>query len=306
MAAYAIRRILAMVPLLWAVATVTFILMHLVPGGPFEANERPLPDETLANLEAKYGLDESLGNQYVRFLGNLVQLDLGHSFEQDRPVSEVLTERWRPTVELGLYAFGFAMVVGIIFGVITAVKQNKWEDYAGVAFTTIGVAIPNFVMAAFLVIVFSLGLGWFDVIGWDPLDYRKVVLPSVALGLLPASYLARIMRASMLEILQQDYVRTARAKGLVEYKVVMGHVVKNAMIPVLTVAGPIFAGLITGSFIIELAFQIPGIGTLFVTSILTRDYGVIMGTTLLYAAAIAVINLVVDLTYGVVDPRIRY
>ena len=303
---YAVRRILAMIPLLWAVATVTFLLMHAVPGGPFEASDRPLPTATLRALEQRYGLDDPLWQQYLNFLRNLVQFDFGLSFAQNRDVITILGERWPATVQLGVSAFIFALIIGLILGVLSAVKQNGIIDYISVAVTTMGVAVPSFVMAVFLVIVFSLQLGWFDVIGWELGNYKKMVLPTVTLGLLPASYIARITRASMLEVLRQDYVRTARAKGLVEFRVITGHVVKNAMIPVLTIAGPILAGLITGSFIIEQTFQIPGIGTLFVRSVVTRDYGIIMGTTLLYAFAIALMNLIVDLMYGVVDPRIRY
>lgn len=303
---YAVRRILAMIPLLWAVATVTFLLMHAVPGGPFEASDRPLPAATLRALEQRYGLDDPLWQQYLNFLRNLVQFDFGLSFAQNRDVITILGERWPATVQLGVSAFIFALIIGLILGVLSAVKQNGIIDYISVAVTTMGVAVPSFVMAVFLVIVFSLQLGWFDVIGWELGNYKKMVLPTITLGLLPASYIARITRASMLEVLRQDYVRTARAKGLVEFRVITGHVVKNAMIPVLTIAGPILAGLITGSFIIEQTFQIPGIGTLFVRSVVTRDYGIIMGTTLLYAFAIALMNLIVDLMYGVVDPRIRY
>lgn len=306
MAAYMIRRILAIIPLLWAVATLTFILMHAVPGGPFDVTGRPLPDETIETLEDRYGLNGTIWDQYLTFMNNLLHGDLGHSFAQNRPVTEVLAERWQPTVELGLTSFGFAIVVGLTMGTLAAVRQNSWIDYSSVGLTTLGVAVPSFVMAGFLIVIFAVNLGWFDVLGWEFGNYRKMVLPVVALGLLPASFIARITRASLLEVLRQDYIRTARAKGLIEFKIIGRHVMKNGMIPVLTVVGPILAGLITGSFIIEQSFAIPGIGTLFVTSVTRRDYGVIMGTTLLYAFAIAVINLIVDLMYGFVDPRIRY
>jgi oligopeptide transport system permease protein len=305
MTGYVVRRALGLVPLLWAVATVTFVLMHAVPGGPFSTDERPLPDATVEALERKYGLDESALGQYRTFMANLVRGDLGLSFQQNRSVTTILSERAGPTVQLGLYAFVFAVVVGSVAGVISAVHRNRWPDYAGVAFTTVAAGVPGFVIAVVLVIVFALELGWADVLGWEAANPRKFVLPTIALGLLPAAYLGRIIRAALIEALGQDYVRTARAKGLAERHVLFRHAARNAMIPVLTVSGPILAGLVTGSFIIEQVFEIPGIGRAFVRAVQTRDYGMIMGATLLYAAVIAVLNLAVDVLYGVVDPRTR-
>lgn len=307
MAGYVIRRLLAFIPLFWAVATLTFFMMHAVPGGPFDRDEgRPISEVTRKNLERKYNLDGSIAEQYVSFIGNLVQGDLGHSFSRNVPVSELIRARYRPTLELGLSAFAFSLVLGLTLGVLAAVYRNSWVDYVSVFVTTLGVAVPSFVLAVFLVIVFSLKLGWFDVIDWEFGNPRKMVLPTVSLGLLSAAYIARITRAAVLETLSEDYVRTARAKGLVERKVILGHAARNAMIPVITVLGPILAFLVTGSFVIERMFAIPGIGTLFVDSVLLRDYGVIMGTTLLFAAVIAVMNAAVDVSYAWVDPRIRY
>ena len=306
MLGYAIRRLLSMIPLLWAVATITFLLMHNVPGGPFERGERPLPPATLVALERKYDLDGSLADQYLSFLGNLATGDFGLSIAQNRPVSQIFQTKYPTTLQLGLCAFAFALVVGLVLGVLAAVNQNGFLDYLSVTIATAGVAVPSFVMAVFLVLIFSLELGWFDVIGWEFGNYRKMVLPSVSLGLLPAAYIARVTRASMLETLRQDYVRTARAKGLVERQVVIRHAARNAMIPILTLLGPILAGLITGSFIIEHTFAIGGIGKEFVVSIGNRDYGLIMGTVLLYAFLIAFMNLLVDLAYGIADPRVRF
>jgi oligopeptide transport system permease protein len=303
---YSIRRLAAMIPLLWAVATITFILMHSVPGGPFERGERQLPPATIQALEQKYGLDGSVADQYLTFLGNLATGDFGLSIAQNRPVSEIFETKYPTTLQLGLCAFAFALVVGLVLGVLAAVNQNGFLDYLSVSVATAGVAVPSFVMAVFLVLIFSLELGWFDVIGWEFGNYRKMVLPSVSLGLLPAAYIARVTRASMLETLRQDYVRTARAKGLVERQVVIRHAARNAMIPILTLLGPILAGLITGSFIIEHTFAIGGIGKEFVVSIGNRDYGLIMGTVLLYAFLIAFMNLLVDLAYGIADPRVRF
>lgn len=305
MTTYVIRRVIVLVPLLWAIATVTFFLMHAVPGGPFD-QEKTLSASTKAALERKYNLDGSLGDQYVHFLNGIVHGDLGLSFRQDRPVTEVIGDGFPTTLQLGLCAFTFALVVGLTLGIFSAVNQNGPLDYVAVFVATAGAAVPSFVLAVFMVLFFGLRLGWFDVIGWEFGNYRQMVLPTITLGLFPAAFIARITRASMLEVLRQDYIRTARAKGLKEFRVVTGHAVRNAMVPVLTVLGPILAGLITGSFIIEQYFAIPGIGRAFVDAVQSRDYGIIMGTTLLYAFAIAVMNLLVDIGYGLVNPRISY
>ena len=306
MTVYAIRRIIILVPLLWAVATMTFFLMHAVPGGPFDAGDKALPPAVRAALNAKYDLDEPLPSQYLAFLRDLSRGDLGISFQRSRPVADVLGDGLPATVELGVTAFVFALVSGLTLGMVSAVKQNTIVDYLAVLFATAGAAVPSFVVAILLVVVFSLELGWFDVIGWEFGNPQKMVLPAVSLGVFPAAFIARITRAAMLETLRADYIRTARAKGLKELRVVVGHAARNALIPVLTVAGPIFAVLITGSFIIERAFAIAGVGGAYVDAVFARDYGVIMGTTLLFAAAIAVINLLVDLAYAVADPRVRY
>ncbi len=237
---------------------------------------------------------------------NLVQGDLGLSFETNREVSTIIREGLEVSAQLGAAAFLYAMVFGMTLGVIAALNQNRLGDYLGVFFATIGTALPNFIMATFLVIIFSVQLGWFDVLGWEFGNYRKMVLPILALGTLPAAYIARITRASVLEVLSQDYIRTARAKGLAEWVVVMRHTMKNSMVPILTVAGPFFAFLVTGSFIVERIFAINGVGRHFVTAVFQRDYGVIMGTTIFFTVIVAVANLAVDILYAVADPRIRY
>ena len=305
MTGYIIRRILWMIPVLWAIATITFFLMHAVPGGPFAA-ERPVPDSVLDALNARYNLDEPIWQQYGLYLWDLLHLDLGLSFRGDLEVSDLLKDGVVVSVQLGGIAFLYALVFGMSMGIIAALNQNRLGDYIGVFFATIGTAMPNFIMATFLVIIFSVQLGWFDVLGWEFGNYRKMVLPVLALGTLPAAYIARITRASVLEVLGQDYIRTARAKGLAERVVVFRHTIKNAMVPILTVLGPIFAFLVTGSFIVERIFAINGVGRHFVDAVFERDYGVIMGATLFYAVIIAVANLVVDILYAVADPRIRY
>jgi oligopeptide transport system permease protein len=305
MAGYIIRRILWTIPVLWAVATITFFLMHAVPGGPFD-RERPLPAAVKARLDEKYNLDKPLHEQYVMYFQDLAQGDLGTSFRTQRPVSELIKDGWITTVQLGLFAFAFAMIVGVSLGTVSALNHNKPADYFGVFFATVGAALPNFVLGTLLVVIFSVKLGWFDVLGWELGNYKKMVLPILTLGVLPAAFIARVTRASLLEVLNQDYIRTARAKGLSEWVVVMRHTIKNAMVPVLTVAGPLAAVLVTGSFITESIFQINGIGRRFVLSIFDRDYGLIMGTVLVYATVVVIANLIVDILYAVVDPRIRY
>lgn len=326
MTAYIIRRVLWLIPLLWAVATITFFLMHLVPGGPFDIQEK-LPPSTRAALERRYNLDEPIHEQYIIYLGDLLPFkadfppfktpDLGTSFTQNRDVTEIISDGFEVSAQLGGMAFLFAVITGMTLGILSALNQNNIFDYLGVFFATLGAAVPSFVLATVGVLIFSVELGWFDVLGWggpawseiwNPFawDWHKVVLPTVSLGLLPAAFIARITRASMLDVLEQDYIRTARSKGLAEWIVVFRHVVKNSLIPVITVAGPIFAALVTGSFIIERIFQINGIGRPFVDAVFRRDYGIIMGTTIFYASTVAIANLVVDVMYAAVDPRIRY
>lgn len=301
---YTVRRIILIIPLLLAVATVTFFLMHAVQGGPFDG-ERPMSATLKARLDARYGLDKPLAEQYAQYIGNLVRMDLGISFANNREVLDIISDRLPTSLQLGISAFIFATILGIGLGIISSLNQNGPGDYVGVFTATVGAALPSFVLAPLLVWLFSLKFGWFDVLGWELGNYRKMVLPTVSLGLLPAAFIARITRASMLDVLRQDYIRTARSKGVQEVRVVLRHALKNALIPVLTVLGPIFAGLITGSFIIETAFAIPGLGREFVRSVLVRDYGLIMGVTLFFTVVIAGMNLIVDLLYATVDPRIR-
>jgi len=317
MTTYIIRRILQLIPVLWAVATITFILMHMVPGGPF-TQDKALPANIVAALNRRYNLDEPLWKQYLLYLWNLVHGDLGLSFRGDRDVSQLIRDGFFVTAQLGVLAFIVSSVVGLSLGILSALNQNGVLDYVGVFFATIGAALPNFVMASFLIIIFAINLGWFQVLGWggpnqlsqalDPSawDWKKMVLPVIAVSTLPAAYIARVTRASMLEVLNQDYIRTARAKGLANLTVIGRHGLKNALIPVLTVMGPIAAVLVTGSFIIETVFAIPGVGRAFVDAVARRDYAMIMGSTLFYAVIVAVANLVVDVLYAAVDPRIRY
>lgn len=304
MAAYILRRVLWLIPVLFAVSLITFTLMKLVPGGPWD-EERQVPPSVTEALNRKYGLDKPVPQQYLDFVWNAVRGDLGISYIfRDRPVTDVLLQNWPATAILGLSAFLFAVTLGVGMGTIAALRQNTPIDYIAVGFSTLGASAPSFVLGIFLIIFFGVYLRWFPTGGWG--TPAHVVLPMIALGALPAAYIARLTRASILEVLGQDYVRTARAKGLRERMVVWRHVLKNSLIPVLTVLGPYAAFFLTGSFLIEQQFSIPGIGRTFVQGLSQRDYALIMGATLLYAVLLAVANLVVDIAYAFVDPRIRY
>ncbi|HLB11391.1 MAG TPA: ABC transporter permease [Dehalococcoidia bacterium] len=304
MSAYTVRRVLWIIPVLLVVSLITFALMHLVPGGPWD-REKNLAPAIVENLNRKYNLDKPVWEQYLVFVWNASHGDLGISYtSQDKNVSEIILRGFPITATLGLVALAFALVVGLGLGILSALRQNSWIDYVSLFFATLGASTPNFVSAIVLIIVLAVGLHLLKTGGWGSPD--QIIMPAIALGLAPAAFLTRITRASLLEALGQDYVRTARAKGLSEKIVLVRHTFKNALIPIVTVLGPITANLVTGSFIIENVFAIPGIGRIFVQGIGSRDYALIMGAVLFYAIIVAVANLAVDLVYGVVDPRIRY
>jgi len=293
-----------MILVLFVVAFVTFCLMHLVPGGPWD-RDKQLPQTVIDNLNRKYGLNQPFFVQFKNYIFNAVRGDLGVSYiYQDRSVTSIIMGGFPVSATLGLVAFLIAILVGVPLGIAAAIKQNSFVDYFAVIFATIFASMPNFVLGILLMIIFSVTLHWFPTSGWGSI--RQIIMPAFALAALPAAYMARISRASMLDVTRQDYIRTARAKGLTERVVLVRHILRNAMIPVITIAGPELAGLVTGSFIVESLFSVPGIGRLFVQSVSQRDYGLIMGTVLFYAFAIAIINLVVDILYGMIDPRIRY
>ncbi len=301
---YTVRRILLIIPTMFFVALITFSLAKAAPGSPFDKNEnRPLPQATIDRLNALYGLNRPIHEQFVLFLGNAVRLDFGSSLVRNRPVTEIIGDGFPITAQLGVQALLLGLAISLPLGVLSALKQNSAVDYLSLFFATIGYTIPSFVIAIFLIYLFAVQWRMLPIVGWG--DIRHEILPTVILSLGLAAFLTRITRASMLEAIRQDYVRTARSKGLREQVVIVGHVMKNAMIPVATIIGPATAGLITGSFIIERIFSVPGIGRLYITSIEQRDYPVIMATTLLYAFLIMVANITVDLIYGVLDPRIK-
>ncbi len=301
---YTLRRILLMVPTLFFVALITFTLAHMAPGSPFDRNpDKPQRAETVQRWTVYYGLDKPIPQQFAIWLGHVVQLDFGSSIVRLRPVSEIIGQGFPVTAQLGLQALVLALAMAIPLGVVSALRQNTIVDYGSLFFATIGTTIPSFVIAIFFIYIFGVWLRILPFVGWG--TPQHMVMPTVILSLGAAAFLTRITRASMLEAVRQDYVRTARSKGLREQVVIVGHVLKNALIPVATVVGPAAAALITGSFIIETLFSVPGIGREYIRSILALDYPVIMATTLLYAFFIVVANLTVDLVYGMLDPRIR-
>jgi oligopeptide transport system permease protein len=301
---YTIRRLLLMIPTLFFVALITFALAKAAPGSPFDKNpDKPARQATIDRWNVYYGLDKPVHEQFILYITNVLKFDFGISVVRQRPVSDIIGSGFPVTAQLGIQALLLALAVALPLGVISALRQNTMVDYGSLFFATVGTTIPSFVMAIFFIYIFALGLHLFPITGWG--TPQHMVMPTVILALGAAAFLARITRASMLEAIRQDYVRTARSKGLREQVVIVGHVLKNAMIPVATVVGPAAAGLITGSFIIETFFSVPGIGREYVRSILALDYPVIMATTLLYAFFIIVANLSVDLVYGMLDPRIK-
>jgi len=288
---------------LLVIVTVVFFLMHAIPGGPF-ASEKKLPPEIIRNLNARYHLDDPLWKQYRDYLGNLVRGDLGPSFKyQDRTVNDLVKEGFPVSATLGAIAVGLALIVGCLAGIIAALRHNMWQDYTAIVLATINFSVPSFIMAALLMYIFALKLAWLPAAMWG--TPQQVVLPALALSAYPTAFIASLMRSSMLEVLQQDYIKTARAKGLSERAVIWRHGIRNAILPVITYLGPLIAGVFTGSFIIERIFAIPGLGEHFVTSISNRDYTVILGVTVFYSAFLMSMNFLVDIAYVVIDPRIK-
>lgn len=304
MIGYIARRFLWIIPVLFVVSVITFTLMHSVPGGPW-ARDKALPAGTVARLNQKYGLDDPVYVQYISWVGNLVQGNLGPSYKfEDRTVNDIVGGGILTTVQLGLMAFTLSVLLGIPLGVIAALGHNRWPDYLSTGVSIIGISMPSFVLALLMIVFFGVTLKVLPTQGWKGPD--TWVLPTVALAGFPIAVIARYTRASMLEVTRKDYIRTAHSKGVGGRAVVMRHMIRNALIPVVTILGPTLAFLVTGSFIIETIFGIPGIGRYYVTSIGQHDYGVLMAMTILYAFVVAFLNLVVDVTYAFIDPRIRY
>jgi oligopeptide transport system permease protein len=308
--AYFTRRLIIAIPTLWVVITVAFFLMRLAPGGPFD-QEAPLPPEIMANLKAAYGLDQPLWWQYFNYLGNLLQGDFGPSFKyKDFSVTELIGQGFPVSVQNGLAALILAVAVGIPLGAMAALKQNSGADHAAMTVAMTGIVIPNFVVGPLLALIFGIWLKEtvfaLPVAGWNDGAVANRILPVVCLALPFIAYIARITRASLIETLHTNYVRTARAKGLPFRLVVLRHAFKSAMIPVVTYIGPATVFLLTGSMVIETIFGLPGIGRYFVQGALNRDYTLVMGVTILAASLVISINLLVDLVYAWMDPKVRY
>ncbi|WP_406687093.1 ABC transporter permease [Rossellomorea vietnamensis] len=303
MSTYLLKRLLAMVITLWLIVTLTFFLMHTIPGSPFN-EERNTSEMVQQNLEAHYHLNEPLMVQYLLYLKSLISLDFGPSITQpSQTVNDLLGRGFPISFELGMTTLIIAVLSGIILGVLAALRHNGIIDYMAMTFAVLGISIPNFVMATLLIQQVAVTWGILPVATWT--SWRHMILPTLALATGPMAIIARLTRSSMLEVLTQDYIRTARAKGLSPFKIVVKHALRNALLPVVTVLGTLAAGILTGTFVIEQIFAIPGMGKYFVESINQRDYPVIMGTTVFYSAFLIVMLFLVDLAYGFLDPRIK-
>lgn len=309
MTQYILRRLIFVIISLLAIYTITFLVMHATPGGPWDEGEKPLSPEVIAAIKAKYGLDDPLWKQYVDYLWGIVRHgDFGPSYTSGMgtTVRDIIGAFWPVSLQLGVVAMVLSVLVGVPLGIIAALKHNTWVDFLATFISVVGVSAPSFAVVSLLILIFSLGLHWVPTGGWDGLFSPTIFIPAFALALGPAATLARYTRSSMLEVIRMDYVRTARAKGLGERAVIVGHALRNALIPVVTVAGLSLAGVLTGSFFVETIYRVPGIGRYFVYSVQGRDYPVMIGVTLLWGAMLTTMNLVVDLAYGILDPRIRY
>ena len=303
MITFIFRRLLLSIPTLWLVATATFVLLRIAPGGPFD-DEKPVSQEIKTHIEAHYGLDEPLHVQYFQFFGNILRGDLGPSYKYAGwDVQEIIAQSFPVSLELGLWALLLALLIGISVGSIAALRHKSPSENILMGIATVGICLPSFVIAPILILVFSLLLGWFNPIGWVSASDR--VLPVLSLSLLYVAYIARLSRGGMLDVLQQDYIRTARAKGIKSWLIIVRHALRTALLPVLSYIGPTAAGLISGSFVVETIFFIPGLGPFFVNAALNRDYTMVMGTVLFYAVLIILFNLIVDLIQMWMQPRTR-
>lgn len=297
------KRVAMAILTLWVIITVTFFMMHSIPGDPF-TQEGKMPPEVKANLMAKYGLDKPIGEQYVIYLKNLMKGDFGESMKSKTETVSDMIKRGAPiSGRLGLQAFVVSLVLGITLGSIAALYQNKAPDYIMMIIAIIGISVPSFIMAALLIQFVARNISYFPISGWG--GFRYTILPTIALSFMPMASTARLMRSSMLEVLGQDYIKTARSKGLSKLKVIMSHAIRNAILPIVSQLGTSLTALLTGSFVIEKIFGIPGIGSFFVQSINNRDYTLIMGTTVFYSMVLVFLLLLVDILYVIIDPRIK-
>jgi oligopeptide transport system permease protein len=304
---FIVRRVFWTIPVILVVILLTFLMMRQIGGNPFRHSERAVPEAVQRNLEEKFHVNDPWWKQYAFYVKGVFTLDFGPSLVlRGQSVNDIIKEHFPKSIELGVYAFLFAIFVGVPLGIAAALKQNTWVDYSAMFFSNVFHALPSFLLATLMIYFFALKWGdifGFPTSGWTTWEHK--ILPAIALGFAPMALFARLVRGTMLETLQQDYVRTARAKGLRYRRVVGLHVLRNSLIPVITAAGPLLGYIITGSFVIELIFNIPGIGSYYVTAVSARDYSVVMGLTVLLSGLIIIANLVVDILYGVLDPRTR-
>ncbi len=303
MSKYILKRIVSSIVTLWVVITATFILAHVIPGGPFD-RDKVLPPEVMKNIQQRYNLDKSLLWQYQDYISHLVKLDLGPSFQQrGTSVNDIVNRGFPVSARLGVVAVSISLVFGIILGIISAYKQGKWEDNLSMFISTLGVTIPSFVVATLLIYFFGEKLRWLPVFGLS--SPKHYILPAIALSGFSMAFVSRLIRSSLLEVIRQDYIRAARARGLSEMSIVFVHSLRNAVLPVITYIGPLIAAILTGSFVVERIFTIPGLGRSFVDSISNRDYTLVLGVTVFYSILLIICNLLVDIIYALVDPRIN-
>ncbi len=308
MSKFIVRRLLSVIPTLFIIVTLSFFMIRLAPGGPF-SREKKIPQEVLQNILKKYHMDEPLLNQYFRYLGDVLSFDLGPSYRyKDSTVNELIGKAFPVSLHLGAMALGVALFLGISVGIISALNQNKWPDYAAMSFAVLGISIPLFVIGPLLMLIFALQLKWLPTSGWigSRAGWATVILPTMTLMFPYFAYIARLSRGSIIEVARSDYIRTARAKGLKESVVIWKHILKGALLPVVTYLGPAFSGIVIGSVVVEQIFVVPGIGRIFVQSALNRDYTVIMGDVIVYSIILISANFLVDVLYGLLDPRISY
>ncbi len=302
---YILKRLMAGILTIWVIITITFVLMHAVPGNPFQMKEEnKTPPEVMARLEAKYGLDKPLWQQYLRYLNDVLHGDFGVSFKKaDTTVNEIIDRGFPASAKVGVIAVAVSVVMGLALGIISAIKRGKWMDWFSMIFATVGISIPAFVISVLMLYLFCYY--WKVLPSFGLTSWKHFVLPVACLAFSPTAYIARLTRSSMLEVMRADYIRTARAKGVSEKMVILRHALRNAILPVVTYLGPLVASMLTGSFVVERLFSIPGIGREYVDGISSRDYSVILGMTAFFGIFVIVANIVVDILYGIIDPRVK-
>lgn len=301
---YILKRFFTMILTIWVIATLTFVIMKFIPGDPFASDADVLPQEVLENIRAKYNLDKPIPVQYALYLKSLVTLDLGPSIQsKTRTVNDIIASGFPASATLGIQSIVIALIFGLLLGIIAALNHNRFLDYTAMVIAIIGISVPSFILAPLLIKFFAVKWGILPVASWG--TWQHTILPSIALATTPLAVVARFMRSSMIDVMNQNYIKTADAKGLTTTKLVVKHGIRNAILPVVTFIGPLFVSLITGTFVIEKIFAIPGIGRYFVDSIFNRDYPVIMGTTVFFSVLLVVTLFLIDISYRLIDPRIK-